>query len=265
MPNGLPGQMLVIATFPWAFTEMPARLEPGEKMIGLFLNLPLWRPRSIRVSRFLLTCVQEELLVGRTTLDCLWRHIVWACNVLHDGRWPHTGPNGEPMPIPSTTTSWSIYSSKSLLLGNGGPWGLGLVQTNFCFPKFMEGRCSITCLFSMWSPLKWTISLLRCGRRFTRFGQLNIKIWQNSWWSKCLPTPAAQHVCTKYFFVFWHGSLLKLSQPDNWYSAQTEAQWLLCEISTWGWYDFAPCMSSTLGSHTELTDQPCTLLARMHV
>lgn len=75
------------------------KIRPGEKMIGLFLNLPLWRPRSIRVSSFLLTCVQEELLVGRTTLDCLWRHIVWACNVLHDGRWPHTGPNGEPMPI----------------------------------------------------------------------------------------------------------------------------------------------------------------------
>ena len=34
------------------------RIRPGEKMIGIFLSLPLWRPRSIRSSRFLLAAVR---------------------------------------------------------------------------------------------------------------------------------------------------------------------------------------------------------------
>ena len=74
------------------------KIRAGEKMVGIFLNFPLFRPRSIRVSRFLLTCVQEELMVGRQTLDCLWRHVVWACNVLYNGKWPRTGPNGQLLP-----------------------------------------------------------------------------------------------------------------------------------------------------------------------
>ena len=71
------------------------KLRQGEKMMGIFLSFPLFRPRSIRTSRFLLTCVQEEVMVGRKTLDCMWRQVIWACNVLFVGKWPATGPDGE--------------------------------------------------------------------------------------------------------------------------------------------------------------------------
>lgn len=75
------------------------KLRPESKMMGVFLSFPLFRPRSIRASRFLIACVQEEVMVGRQTIDCLWRQVVWACNVLFEGTWPHTDINGSRLPI----------------------------------------------------------------------------------------------------------------------------------------------------------------------
>ena len=75
------------------------RVRQGEKMTGIFMNLPLFRPQSIRCSRFLLAAVQEELMVGRRTLDCIWRYVIWCMNLLFDGRWPSTGIDGGP-PLP---------------------------------------------------------------------------------------------------------------------------------------------------------------------
>lgn len=64
------------------------RVRPGEKVLGIFLNLPLFRPRSIRCSRFLLIGIQEELMYKRKTLDAILRFVVWRMNLLIVGRWP---------------------------------------------------------------------------------------------------------------------------------------------------------------------------------
>lgn len=37
-------------------------------------------------------------MVGRQTLDALWKQVVWSCNVLFVGKWPRNGPRGEPLP-----------------------------------------------------------------------------------------------------------------------------------------------------------------------
>ena len=76
------------------------KIRQGEKMLGIYMNLPLFRPRSIRSSRFLLVAVQEELMYKRKTLDCIWRHIVWRMNLLVAGKYPHCDINGVPLQGP---------------------------------------------------------------------------------------------------------------------------------------------------------------------
>ena len=71
------------------------KIRQGEKMIGFFMNLPLFRPKSIRCSRYLLCAVQEELMYKRITMDTIWRYIVWRVNLLLDGKYPETDINGD--------------------------------------------------------------------------------------------------------------------------------------------------------------------------
>ena len=57
----------------------------GSKLVGIFINLPLWRPRSNRLSRFLLATIEEHRLWGSETLDAIFAHIVRCCNYLFTG------------------------------------------------------------------------------------------------------------------------------------------------------------------------------------
>lgn len=74
------------------------QVRQGLKMLGIWLSFPLWRPRTIRASRFLLTCIQEDIMVGRKSLDALWERVIWSCNILFVGKWPRAGPWGEALP-----------------------------------------------------------------------------------------------------------------------------------------------------------------------
>ena len=64
-------------------------------MIGIWLNAPLWRPKNVRASRWLLCAIREDDLYQHFTLNCIYHRIVWSLNCLHDGLYPHTGPKGE--------------------------------------------------------------------------------------------------------------------------------------------------------------------------
>ena len=66
--------------------------------LGIFLNLPLWRPRSTRFSRFLVFSIKEELLVPGKTLDAVFTRLTWSLNVLFTGLYPSCGPHGEALP-----------------------------------------------------------------------------------------------------------------------------------------------------------------------
>lgn len=66
-----------------------------EKMVGIFLSAPLYRPRSARCSRWLLCAVQEELLWKHHTLDSIFTYLTWAMNQLYTGCYPQCGPRGE--------------------------------------------------------------------------------------------------------------------------------------------------------------------------
>ena len=61
------------------------RVAGGHKQLGLFLNLPLWRPPSARLSRFLLASIEESRLWGSETLDTILAAIVRSMNYLYVG------------------------------------------------------------------------------------------------------------------------------------------------------------------------------------
>lgn len=69
--------------------------QPAQKTVGIWLNAPLWRPKSVRASRWLIAAIKEEDLYQHYTLDCLYKRITWSLNCLHSGVFPSTGPNGE--------------------------------------------------------------------------------------------------------------------------------------------------------------------------
>ena len=65
------------------------------KMVSIFMNLPLWRPKSARYSRFLIFCIQEDKICSYHTLLPVWRRITWSLNCAFEGLWPSHGPEGE--------------------------------------------------------------------------------------------------------------------------------------------------------------------------
>ena len=69
--------------------------QPAEKVLGIWLNAPLWRPKSVRASRWLLCAIHEADLYQHHTLNSIYHRIVWSLNCLHDGLYPSTGPSGE--------------------------------------------------------------------------------------------------------------------------------------------------------------------------
>ena len=78
--------------------QVKTKFDAGENIIGVFIDLPLWRPRSVRASRFLVTAIPEEKLFGHHTMNVICERIAWSCNHLFAGRHPSAGPKGEALP-----------------------------------------------------------------------------------------------------------------------------------------------------------------------
>ena len=66
-----------------------------EKITGIFMSLPLWRPRSVRCSKFLLFSCPTEKLVSNRTYNTVFRRIVWSLNYAFDGINPTAAPRGK--------------------------------------------------------------------------------------------------------------------------------------------------------------------------
>ena len=63
-----------------------------EKNMCFFLNIVIFRPRSIRYSRFLLWSCDTKLLFKNRTINSVLRWIVWSCNALYEGVHPDALP-----------------------------------------------------------------------------------------------------------------------------------------------------------------------------
>lgn len=99
---GLNGHCILVRavlTFLWVCTETLLVRQPAfgevQKVLGIFVSLPLFRPRSIRMSRWLLFSIDEKLLYQNVTLHSVLRRIVWSVNLLFEGVYPASGPFGE--------------------------------------------------------------------------------------------------------------------------------------------------------------------------
>ena len=65
------------------------------KVLGVFANLPLFRPSRTRYSRWLLFSIREEEVLAPWTMNEIYRHIVWSCNILFHGLHPSRGIDGQ--------------------------------------------------------------------------------------------------------------------------------------------------------------------------
>ena len=72
----------------------------SDKVVGVFFNFPLWRPHSIRASRYLLFAIEESKLWGPRTLAAVFARITWSVNLLFEGRRPSMDPQGRRLPDP---------------------------------------------------------------------------------------------------------------------------------------------------------------------
>lgn len=68
------------------------------QLVGIFMNIILWRPSSVRASRFLLFTIAESQLWSYYTLNTVYRRICWSMNTLWEGVHPLTGVYGEALP-----------------------------------------------------------------------------------------------------------------------------------------------------------------------
>ena len=84
----------------WVFTETLLNLLrrcAKRNWCVFWMNLPLFRPRSVRYSRFLIWCCDEKFLYENKTANCVLRYITWSFNCLFHGVNPVARPGGRPL------------------------------------------------------------------------------------------------------------------------------------------------------------------------
>lgn len=65
-----------------------------EKVFCLWLNIPVFRPKSVRYSRFLIWSCDGMVLLENKTVNQVLRWVVWSLNCLHTGINPDRRPGG---------------------------------------------------------------------------------------------------------------------------------------------------------------------------
>ena len=68
-----------------------------EKMMCFFINIPIFRPKAVRYSRFLIWSCDNSLLYKNRTTNAVLRWVVWSLNFLYDGINPTCRPGNRPL------------------------------------------------------------------------------------------------------------------------------------------------------------------------
>ena len=68
-----------------------------EKLLCLWMNIVIFRPKSIRYSRFLIWSCDAALLYKNRTLNTVLRWVVWSFNNLYCGLHPLVRPGNRPL------------------------------------------------------------------------------------------------------------------------------------------------------------------------
>ena len=129
-----------------------------EKVVGIFMNCPLFRPKSVRQSRWLLFVLEEELLVGRETLNAVYRRLTWSFNILRHGLKPTRGPSNEQLSqspgVPITADGYKFFCAE--------------IRGDWAWHKFTFG------LMSSWkagtnAPVCWKCPVYATGDAATQY------------------------------------------------------------------------------------------------
>ena len=91
-------------------------------LIGIYFNLPLWKPQSVRASRFLVTVIPEERVWSHHTMNAILRRATWSINSLIDGQQPSQGPHGEQLPPDLNALANQPFLFKCRLTEIRGDW-----------------------------------------------------------------------------------------------------------------------------------------------
>lgn len=68
-----------------------------ENITCFFINIPIFRPRSVRFGRYLIWCQDSKLLYKNRSMNTILRWVVWSFNCLYTGLHPAVGPGGQPL------------------------------------------------------------------------------------------------------------------------------------------------------------------------
>ena len=72
----------------------------AEKIVGVFLNLPLFRPKSVRASRWLLWSCSAFKVYSNRTFNKVFRVLCWSLNFAYQGIYPTHTLQGTPLGTP---------------------------------------------------------------------------------------------------------------------------------------------------------------------
>ncbi len=96
-----------------------------EKVIAIWMNVILFRPASVRHSRFLLFSCPHAVTVKNRTLNCVWRRLVWSFNSCFEGVNPLIGVGGKALVGSDLTRAGTPLTSqnhKFILCEFRGDW-----------------------------------------------------------------------------------------------------------------------------------------------
>ena len=116
-----------------------------KKILGVYLSCPVWRPKSIRCSKWLVFAILEDQFFSWKTLHAIYRRLAWALNILFVGLMPAKDLRWE-FNVPFQMWTGAIpYEQENQICIDRNQRRLGISQAALQVEVFMEG----------WIPFKW--------------------------------------------------------------------------------------------------------------
>ena len=129
--------------------------ESQDKLTGIFLNLVLFRPKSIRLSRFLVFAIRSNHVAGPETFYPVLARLTWSLGWAAKGLWPRTNMDGSSLPCngPAALTkahlTFRVTELRGDLAWHKFIWNLssGWTSSEVCFfcQARSSGRHSLCC------------------------------------------------------------------------------------------------------------------------
>ena len=135
-----------------------------ENVLGLFLNLVLWRPQAVRWSRFLIFAIAEERLTS-ATIPTILRRMTWSANHAFFGRFPTEGHLGQNLSGAALKKAGQALTSRSLkfqVTELRGDWSYHKKIFRFGNNTHWNGEyvchlCNAKGISDFWPELYWNI------------------------------------------------------------------------------------------------------------